>query len=77
MIKERGENQWYIRDWGPVSGGEFQWVSEGEIYFAGRMAGNKGKDSGQITESLIPLETGCYSADYGDSSKDFKQRVVC
>lgn len=71
MIKERGENQWYIRDWGPVSGGEFQWVVR-EIYFAGRMAGNKGeKIQAKITESLIPLETGCYSADYEDSSKGF------
>ena len=27
-----------------------------------------------MTESLMPLETGSYSADYGESSKDFKQR---
>ena len=27
-----------------------------------------------MTESLMPLETGSYSADYGESSKDFKQK---
>lgn len=47
MIEERGENQWCIRDWGPVSGGEFQWVSGERFILQVEWQEIRGKDSGQ------------------------------